>query len=154
MYWRSRNSNTIGRMFLDKALIQNVYYVKPAVREHTAYYHRKGKMDAKANCNHWSPRLCVCRFNEFFGVSLLNCSFRSESRVTHASRTLWCVVFVFMASLQWNLVHSTHYGWKFNQNNGNNNWHFLYMEVVWHYDLTSDRIMKPALHSWDDRASG
>ena len=26
----------------------------------------------------------MCRFNEFFGVNLLNCSFRSESRVTHA----------------------------------------------------------------------
>ena len=36
-----------------KALIQNIYYVKPTVREHTSHYtHRKGKMDAKANCNH------------------------------------------------------------------------------------------------------
>ena len=96
--------------------------------------------------------LCADSTN-FFGVSLLNCSFRSESRVTHA-----LCFRIFMASLCWNRVHSTHCF----QNNGNINWLFLYIEVVWvttscrtvvwHYDLTSDRIhVKPALHSWDER---
>ena len=32
----------------------------------------------------------------FFGVSLLNCSFRSGSRVTHASRTRRCVLLVLL----------------------------------------------------------
>ena len=51
----------------------------------------------------------MCRFNEFFSVSLLNCSFRSEWRVTHA---LVICARIFVASLWWKLLHSTHSGFS------------------------------------------
>ena len=68
-------------MLLDKSFgsksVLIMYNPQSVNTQHTT--HRKGKIDVKANCNHRSPRLCVCRFNQLLGLSLLNCSFRSES---------------------------------------------------------------------------
>ena len=51
----------------------NMYNPQSVNTQHTT--HRKKKIDAKPNCNHWSPRLCVCRFNEFFWRELAKLQF-------------------------------------------------------------------------------
>ena len=65
--------------------------------EHTAYYpghttHRKGKMYAKANCNHWSARLCVCWFNEFLWRVLAKLQF-SQCIACHSRAGALCSYF-------------------------------------------------------------
>ena len=57
-----------------KALIQNVYYVKP-VNE---------RWMPKQIAIIGLPGFVCADSTSFFGVSLLNCIFRSESRATHA----------------------------------------------------------------------
>ena len=106
-YWRSQNSNRIGRMLLDKSVDSKSLLCKTR----TPWTHSILLIVKER----WMPKQIaiidlrgfVCEDStNFFGVSLLNCSFPSESRVTHA---LVRCVRIFMASLWWNLEHSTHY---------------------------------------------
>ena len=106
-YWRSQNSNRIGRMLLDKSVDSKSLLCKTR----TPWTHSILLIVKER----WMPKQIAiidlrgfvwADSTNFFGVSLLNCSFRSESRVTQA---LVCCVRIFMASLWWNLVHSTHY---------------------------------------------
>ena len=106
-YWRSQNSNRIGLMLLDKSVDS-----KCLLRKTGSPWTHSILLIVKER---WMPKqiviidlrgfVCADSAN-FFGLSLLNYSFRSESRATHA---LVRCVRIFMTSLWWNLVHSTHY---------------------------------------------
>ena len=95
-HWGSQNSNRIGRMLLDKSVDSKCLLCKTrSPWTHSILLMKERWMPKKTAIIDLRGFVCADSTN-FFGVSLLNCSFRTESRVTHA---LVRCVRNFMASL-------------------------------------------------------
>ena len=92
-HWGSQNSNRIGRMLLDKSKCLLFKIRSPWT--HSILLMKERWMPKQIAIIDLRGFVCADSTN-FFGVSLLNCSFHTESRVTHAL-VRW--VRIFMASL-------------------------------------------------------
>ena len=92
-HWGTQNSNRIGRMLLDKSKCLLCKIRSPWT--HSILLMKERWMPKQIAIIDLRGFVCADSTN-FFGVSLLNCSFHTESRVTHA---LVRCVRIFMASL-------------------------------------------------------
>ena len=106
-HWGSQKSNRIGRMLLDKSVDSKYLLCKTRSPWTRSILLMKERWMPKQIAIIYLRGFVCADSTNFFGASLLNCSFRTESRVTHA--LVRCVL-ILMASLSlwWNLLHSIH----------------------------------------------